>query len=452
MPTVVHRVFLGIAAGCLACGFSLASAQTTTSVRDQSSFDNFRPVDSETLLANALAAIENKQFRDAGQFISDALQVIKVNHGLLSTKQFPALQLLAATDLAQQDWQGFDQHLAYFEWLLKKLAVSDFEAFLSGSQILHSLYLDAAATGNNPNNAHYLIAAKQLNWRAVTAIELTHGKDSLRLAPWLYNIVLTHYYQSTLTRRRGLTSYDYKSTTPEIVSGWTLSKNESLEQSFGIGQELLLRIRTLYASSIMASPMTDALMLLYMADWELLFSRNSEALEFYRSAYALVKNTNSDAAALNAWFNQPVIIPRRNFADSWQPDSRSSSVIDFIAWSAVFPGAQRPDQIIELAMQPVGKYSASVRFDLVPGTTASATTAVTGVEASSNRHFSVINNLSLEAITPDNELVARQARSRIAELQFRPLLVDGELASGNNFQLNYVFSAETDFSMLSDAN
>lgn len=449
MRTAIRRVLLTITASFLACGITLTFAQANPAFSELNPFDNFRPSDYESLLADALIAVEDGRYSEAKLKISDALQIIKVNHGLLSTEQFPALQLLAATLLDQNDWPAFDQHLAYFEWLLRKLSVSDFSAYLSGTQVLNSLYLEAAALPNNPSNAHYLVAAKQLNWRAVTAIESRYDKDSLSLAPWLYNIVLTHYYQSALTRRKGISSYDYKSNTPDIVSGWALTKNESLEQSYGIGQELLSRIRTLYANSDRASPATDALMLIYMADWEILFDRSDAALKFYNAAYELVKNTGADSSTLQSRFAHPVIIPVNTFSDTWpQSDGSKLSTLNFAAWSPVFPGVHRPEHLMAQARQTVGEYSALARLEFSQGEIYLAS----GTTADTNRFSFVITNLDIETIAPDNDLVASQARQQIAELRFRPLVTEGMPDSENNFHLNYVFAAETDFSMLSDAN
>ncbi len=447
MRTAVHRVPLVTVASWFACGISLSYAQTTP-LTDVNTFDNFYTSDYGALLAGALSAMENGRLTEARQGISDALQVIKVNHGLLSPEQFPALQLLAAASLEQLDLETFDQHLAYFEWLLRKLSVSDFDAYLAGTEILTSLYLDAAAIADNPNNAHYLVAAKQLNWRAVSAIEIRYGKENLDLAPWLYNIVLTHYYQSELTRRKGITSYDYKSTTPEVVSGWSLTKNESLEQSYSIGFELLLRIRTLYANSTKASPLTDALMLTYLADWELIFNRTDAALDLYNTAYEMVRAADTDIATLESWFARPVIIPPTSFSDSW-PQTRSSAdtTINFVAWSSVFPGVHRPELLVALTRRTISKYSATANFDLSFNNSGSAAEPTDDFE-----HISCsVSKLRIDEFSPHNDLVASLAQHQISALHFRPFLLDGKPVSGSNFRLNYVFPTETDFSMISDA-
>lgn len=448
MRKPAHRILLLLTAASLACGISVAFAQTAIPGNSQDSFDNFRPIDYQRLLETALVAIESGEFESARQSISDSLQIIKVNHGLLSVEQFPALQLITQTAIAQHDWLALDQHLAYFEWLLGKLEPTAIESYLSGAEILNNLYLRAAADSNNPQNAHYLIAAKQLNWRAVTAMEQSFGKTSLRLAPWLYDIVLTHYYQTALTRRKGMTSYDYKSTTPVIVSGWSLSKNESLEQSYSIGQELLQRIRALYADSTAASASTDAQILLLIADWELLFGKGSSAEALYRTAYASLQQANVDKETLLAWFAQPLIIPQREFiATGPVPPQPSNATLNLIAWSAVFPGTLQPPGLAGNLPLPAAKFSATARLNLVSNNVSTLSS-----NAIAPNVFSYgISNLSIESMTPDNEPVASMARSQIAELQFRPLLIDATVTAASDIRLHYVFAADTDFSMLTDA-
>ena len=445
----LHTALAPLVAGLFACSMSLCIAQTNQQISASQSFDNFRSADYERLLQASQVALEAGDYTDARQSASDALQIIKVNHGLLSGDQFLALQLLANSFVAQQDWQGLATHLAYFEWLLSKLATSELDAYISGTKILNGLYLSAAGDVHSPYNAHYLIASKQLNWRTVTLLEHRYGRDSVELAPWLYNIVLAHYYQSALTRRKGMTSYDYKSTRAELVSGWSLSKNESLQQSYGIGLELLERIRHSYQHSAVASPVTDALLQIYQADWELLFGQVEHATERYDAAYSELRNTSQDVQGLGRWMAQPVVIPQSALSVSIpQLPAQDLATVEFNAWSPVFPGAQQPVSPVSQHTGASSKFSARASFDLV----------VDAGELSPGRPVGSlpelrykIDRLQIAATQPANELVLNQAASQIADLQFRPLLVDGEIIPRKNIQLKYVFSVETSSSMLSDA-
>lgn len=449
-----------ILATSLACGSLSVLAQNPVAPESRPGIDNYRPADYERLLEEAQLDIQNRNFTSARQSVSDALQIIKANHGLLSNQQFPALEMLASVYQEQQDWQGLDQHLAYFEWLLNKLALNDLDATLAGIEILSRIYLRVAAD-NNSQNAHYLIAAKQLNWRTATMLELHYGRQDLRLAPWYYNIVLTHYYQSALTRRRGMTSYDFKSNTPEIVSGWSLSKNESLEQSYSIGLELLQRIRDLYANSSQASPITDALLTLHLADWEQLFGHRQSANALYAQAYRELSRNEAGAETVRDWFTHPTVIPqpvlittlaRREdaLASARSPSSSLSpvSTLTIVGWSPVFPGAPLPASLTTTGPAGDTAYSALVRFAL-------DTNRLQQDPLENERLVPfrlAVSNVIVESAVPANAMVENLARQHISQLQFRPILLPDVLTPDVNLQLRYVFPAQTDFSMLSDAN
>lgn len=210
-----------------------------------------------------------------------------------------------------------------------------------------------------------------------------------------------------------------------------------------------MRIRTLYANSNRASPVTDALMLMYMADWELLFDHRDTALRLYNTAYELVENSKVDSTTLQRWFAYPVIIPSNTFTDTWpQSVDTQISTLRFSAWSSVFPGVQLPELSGAHTRQTVSKYSASARFEI----SREKFGAATAMTLDANRFSFAISNLEIATVTPHNDLVTRQARQQISELRFRPVIFDNKPNPGDIFYLEYVFAAETDFSMLSDAN
>ena len=423
--------------GLITATMPTADAQTASINAAGNNFDNFRPADYERLLTEANVAIEDGRFAIAEQSISDALQIIKVNHGLIATEQIPALYLLARAYLVQQDWEALNQHLAYFEWLLGKLEIEDLDAYLSGVEILNRLYLGTAADISNPQNAHYLIAAKQLNWRAVTALELRYGKQSLQLTPWLYNIMLTHYYQSILTRRKGMTSFDYKSEAPDIVNGWSLSKNESVQRSYNIGYELLQRIRTLYARSEQASPTTDALLQLYLADWELLFDQGNAALKSYVKAFEALEQSGLASETLQQLFMQPTIIPRPQMEEVLPPFQQLElAPITFTAWSPVFPGAHQPTKLSGDPLLPTTKFLAAVKLDLE----SSLTQREPG--GSSDRFTYRVINATITSISPAGAAAEQLALDQVDQLQFRPLWRSGEIQAEENIQLQFFFAAD----------
>jgi len=409
--------------------------------------NNFTQALAERLFDRGMAELQTDDFESAEQTFSEAMQMIKINHGLDSELQMPALQLLVESLIPQGKWQSLDQQLSYFDWLNRKNGSQDIDNFLNGTEILSRLYLTAAADLDNPQSARYLIAAKNLNWRAVSFIEAVFGNDSLKLPPWLYSIVLTHFYQSRITRRRGMTSYEYKSDNQSIVSGWSLSKNESVQKSYRIGLELLERIRTLYAESENASAETDAMLLVYLGDWELVFNRGNSALRYYQQAYARFIDAGLEPDRINRFFDQTTTLPTSelNVRLNTIPVSDDNETLTFIAWSPTLPGAALPSsQLLNSTLKIPGQ-RALATFNLVP-LQRSTTPAVNEFR---NLDF-LISELQLVSATPDSESIKRQARREITALRLRPKLVGGAVEERQVIRLDYFFLPQDARTIVSD--
>lgn len=425
-----------LAVSSLICSMSSLIAQEPPNPVESPWQNNFAQALTEQLLDRGMAELQTDDFESAEQTFSEAMQIIKINHGLDSELQIPALQLLVESLIPQGKWQSLDQQLSYFDWLNRKNGSQDIDNFLNGTEILSRLYLTAAADSDNPQSARYLIAAKNLNWRAVSVIEAVFGNDSLNLPPWLYNIVLTHFYQSSTTRRRGMTSYDYKSDTQSIVSGWSLSKNESVQKSYRIGLELLERIRTLYTESEIASAEIDAMVLVYLGDWELVFNRGNSALRYYQQAYARFIDAGLEPDRINRFFNQTTTLPTSEL--NVRLDSIAvrddNETLTFIAWSPTFPGAALPSAQLLNSTLIIPGQRVLATFDLVP-LRRSTTPAVNEFP---NLDF-LISELQLISATPDSESVKQQARREITALRLRPKLVDGAVGERRGIRLDYFF-------------
>ena len=149
---------------------------------------------SEQLIARGLLQMEAKDYRTAGKTFLEAVQIAKVNYGLRAPQQRAALEHLIEALLAQQKWQLAGDQLSYFEWLNDEIYLRDFYDYLRGTKQLSELLYRASADADNSNSTRYLILAKNLSWRAISAIEATLGETDPELVPWLYDVVLAHYY------------------------------------------------------------------------------------------------------------------------------------------------------------------------------------------------------------------------------------------------------------------
>jgi len=398
----------------------------------------------EQLVERGAAELAAGSPAQATRSLLEAIQVIKVNHGLHSTRQIPVLELLIKSQLALGDWAAIDAHVEYFEWLNER---NDLDAYLAGTRALSDLLLTASADRNNPVAVRHLIQAKTLNWRAASAIEATLGKNSLRLAPWYYRLSLNHYYQASLIRRRHLTNYAFRTDGDEVINGWAMPYNESIDMSYDIGRELLQRIADLYGGESVAAAEAAALARVLQGDWELLFGRNDRALAFYERAYRDLRELGWSTSEVDRFFDRPVVLP----VSEWVAAVDRSMLADgprtaeVTAWSPLYPGVALPSP----HMVPPGnngeRFTVTARLDLVPvdGSGGDAAVAATGFNP-------VQRHLTLLATEPGDPRIQELARERLGLLSLRPRLRAGAPAVLADVEIVYRFAPQQELMSLNE--
>ncbi|MCG8412940.1 MAG: hypothetical protein MI746_01865 [Pseudomonadales bacterium] len=405
--------------------------------------------DGESVWLNAYDQIRSEQLIDEGQramsegeygvaesIFLDAVQIAKVNFGLNAEEQRMPLELAISAQLAQGKWEQVDNHFSYFEWLNDEIYTRDFYAYLRGTEQLSSMLLKASADTSNPLAVRYLIAAKNLNWRAVSSIEATLGESHTELAPWLYNIVLTHYYQSSLIKRHGVSSTVFRNEQNEEVSGFTLNKGESLRISYRIGRELLERIASIYEGAPQLPPERNAMAQIYLADWELLFGHEDEAVTLYQNAFNELLAIGISLEQANQVFARPTVLPSRSLHNSVATmlSEQREGPVRFNAWSPNYPAAELPSERLAINTRTGADIMALLRFDLHP----LLPTGMLNNERTIRLGFN-LNDLEVVSTTPDNDLIRERAIYAVSLLQFRPRLENGAPVSFEDVELEYLF-------------
>lgn len=396
--------------------------------------NNFLYSHSEQLIEEGKLALSAEEFGMAERKFSEALQIAKVNHGLYSATQIPALELMIETQIAKGNWETADSQLEYYEWLNIQAHETNLAGYLSGLEGMRRLLLAASADTSNPRSVRYLIAAKNLNWQAINAIEIVHGENSIELTPWLYNIVLAHYYQTATTRRRGMTSYEYKSDDEKIVSGWSLRKNESMRISYSIGKDLLQRIQSIYAANPQVASETPGLLYVYLGDWELLFGNKSDALSYYNQANALFAELEIDQLSVDRFYSVPTVLPEAKLYTTFADENLVNAPLEFESWSPIYIATATP--LSQDRNEFLGKpqFSAFARFSLD-----SISSNVRATDSAA-RMVIALSDLEIVSTVPDNTIVKDLVRNEINLLQFRPKFENGIPVSQERVEMEYHFS------------
>jgi len=424
------RLLIFMALSCPALAQETGSALPYSSVYEQRR--------SEQLIARGLLHMEAKDFRAAEKTFLDAVQIAKVNYGLRAPQQRAALEHLIEALLAQQKWQLAGDQLSYFEWLNDEIYLRDFYDYLRGTKQLSELLYRASADADNSNSTRYLILAKNLSWRAISAIEATLGETDPELVPWLYDVVLAHYYQVSLIKRRSLLNEVTAQGDSTAYHGWTLAKSESLRISYRIGRDLLRRIRQILSPGEDSPTEASALAVLYQADWELLFGHETAAMTLYGEASRQLSAIGVPTDRLDLLFGRPRVLPEPVLYTSVSEleAALAEGPIQFRAWTPNYPGAQLPSAQVARDDGPQPG-SALVEFTLLP---------TPPIALMDNRRIIKLGfglrNVDVLELTPQDSALDDEVRYQMSLLQLRPPLKNGMPVEMDRLQLRYHFAPQ----------
>jgi len=391
--------------------------------------------DSTLMLENGQSLLQSGQVNAAEKLFYDAFQVSRANGGFYIPEQISILENILASSLLLGKWDQFLQRAEYLERLYAQLYGVNSAQMVQGWQTLSYWHLAAAAAMDSDLTVWHLIKSRTLLWQAVSQIEALSGKNDPALAPLLYQIALRHYYTANSTQRRGITSYELRTDSPSFVSGWAHPKNATVKRDYEVGVELLQRIRGIYAVNSQADAETDAMLLLHLADWQLLFGKGGEALGHYYDAWDKLNAAGFTADQLDRYFNRPQLLPVSNLSTRFAAEQHADiNKLTFSYWSAALPGVQAPSEhpftMLMGAGNDISKAAASIDLEA-----SGFNSEVRGRRGNGSFDYHVADISWAEE--PVNMAVA-QAELNISLLKFRPVLITGEVVNAEDVALDYM--------------
>ena len=173
---------------------------------------------------------------------------------------------------------------------------------------------------------------------------------------------------------------------------------------------------------------------LYIADWQVLFGRTTEALQSYRSAYEKLQGADLDPVMVSNFFSQPTLVPEPHFYDTLTEalDARAdrlpvnselalaatSETMYFNEWTSSFPSV-RPPITSNSSRQPESAF-ALFSFSL-----AGVTDLARLLNGKEEDEFAFVTDARIvepEVKSKDEE---KFLLTRLESLRFRPRLQDG---------------------------
>lgn len=295
------------------------------------------------------------RYADAHRVIDRATQIVRINEGLYTRSQLPYVRQKIENFAAAGDWEAARQQLQHVFWLYrKKSAVADAQLI---ADLLHLSKMHLRGVNEDlPNTQSYHFRrAMSANWMALTVGEAIYGRDDERLVPVIYDLLHQHHLQKVAVDRGGTLGYQLRQVFPG--SDWVRERGEMRNYFYFTGRRLLNQISSIYSKPEQRNEEALAMTRLYTADWQVLFSRDVDALESYQQAFNALKILQPDS--VDEFFAEPRVLPIPSFHSSIAAATNTSGLeqtispemaagsentISFTEWGAAFPYARQPYQ------------------------------------------------------------------------------------------------------------
>jgi len=397
----------------------------------ESHTDHHDPRLAEPLLQLADSLMKNGDFTQAHHTIDRGMQIVRINEGLYTRSQLPYLHKKIENFTRAGDWESARDQLQHLFWLYRTKSRIIDGMLIDDLQSLSAMHLRGVTEDETDYQSYHLRRAVSANWMALAAGEALWGKQDERLAPVIYNLVKHFHLQAAAVERGGRTAYELRQIAPG--SDWVRERADARRFYYYTGLRLLNQLRSIYESAEPANPEGLAMSDLYLADWQVMFSRNTEALSSYKQAYEGLQSAGLDPNLMQGFFSQPSLLPEPEFHDTLaaamsarsreqrQPlllaSSAAADTLYFNEWSAAFPYVRKPVQVN-------GQQSLDSTVALFTFNIAGVTNITHWINGRQEHELASIREATIIQPAIESEDHQEQLLRRLEHLRFRPSLDD----------------------------
>lgn len=326
-----------------------------------------------------------------------AIHINRINSGLHTLEQIPAIEQLIQSHLAMGDWEQADVYNNYLYYVQQKAFGRDDPRLIPVLDKLATWNIQAFNIGYGELLGMRLREAQIMFLAAARMVGIHFGTTDERRVGYLRNIANSAYL---LSRNQDLLM---EINQPELRSSQTILMTtlngaaSVIPPGFQSGERALAEISDYYRERDDA-PFELADAIANQADWYLIFNRRSQANEYYREAWQVLQEQDNSEELTDRLFGQVVPIP--TFAKSVE--------------------------------NPVAIYQANDESDALQHDFADLVFDVTA--SGLVRNATVITEETTEKSSHHARL-----RGIVRDSLFRPIIVDGEpqRSYGNHFRYRY---------------
>ena len=385
----------------------------------------------EPLLQLAEEYRQRGRFADAHAALDRGMQIVQINSGLYTPEQLPYLEKKIENFADWLDWDSARELLEHLMWLHRTKTRLIDEELLENLMQVSRYHLRGISQDSLEYQTYHFRRALSSNWLAVSAAERLWSTTDKRLVPMLYSLIKQYHLQAVAIDRGGRTGYELR----QIVPGtdWVRERSEMRMYYYDMGQRILSQLDGIYETADTADQEGLAMIHLYRADWQMMFSRDEEALESYQLAFEGLSAAGNPTELINQFFSSPTLLPENEFHDtlnkavtsrSARPsmasisDQQLESTLYFAEWSASFPYVRSPYR-----QQDSGNVDSG--FALFSLSLSGMTEMTRWLSPRSVLEFGELLDATL--LKPSGTELGNQQelRQRLEWLHFRPRMVDG---------------------------
>jgi hypothetical protein len=369
---------------------------------------------------------ENNQYYDAENSFKSALNIHRINNGLHDLSQLPILELIISNNISQQKWKAANNNYHLYYWVHNRNYEKTDPKMLTVIDKLIAWHLLGTNLEAGPHPGEHFIKLLELNKRALHIVENFPAQDDLELAKRLYKLALIHYYIAIAVQGgKPIGQYLVQKFNPiQKGESYETTTEKIVRKRYRLSRKLIRRIASIYEDNASAASSSEAIALVYLADWDLLFSRRSNAKRGYHLAYSKLIENGFSREIVNSFFLQPKLLPKSEFfpdlmlkhasiknpVDKTTDNTDSTETVDtameFIGWSTALPGVKFPAAEINSIVSASTERYSLVSFDVLKD--------------------GLTENIRISREKPENSLPRRVTYDAIWSAQYRPRLLDGK--------------------------
>tara|TARA_R100000306_G_scaffold25596_2_gene29448 strand:- start:800021 stop:801424 length:1404 start_codon:yes stop_codon:yes gene_type:complete len=393
----------------------------------------------EALITLGQALQEANDHQTALEHLERSVHINRINHGLFSLQQVPALTLQIISHEALGQWDDADGLRQYVFYVQSKSHINNNPELIPALVDYANWHLDAFADRRGTEPTTRLLDAYQLYAVALSTIEKQPNPEAYPKEEYLQQLAFISWlmHQTRTLSRMELLYHEERKVDDNWADLRTDKQYHGRNNAYLRGELALKQIIDIKAAHLAeadpGSAVHDELLKQYvesmldLADWNLLFERRNGASRQYEAAWDALAGTNPEL--VSEVFDRVVLLPRfepRVGPSQSQPQQATSSVAAATSSYASTSFAPTYNDMVEdrIARQDEFGY-VTIEFDI-------------------NRFGRATNISLLEADASDvDDEVSRRMVNALRYSKLRPRIRDGKAISVEGLVYRFPYEIES---------